>query len=138
MSASSFARRQSGERPVGMARHKRFAWIPWVALASAALAASPVGADELRPPSLAVLPIKLLDTSGEPTDQVAQHAQRLARLGEHLAADLTRLGLARATLLRSMVPCGPVPPAMPRASCASPGTKGPNGSSSASFTKAAR
>lgn len=99
MSASSFARRQSGERPVGMARHKRFAWIPCVALASAALAASPARADDLRPPSLAVLPIKLLDTSGEPTDQAAQHAQRLARLGEHLAADLTRLGLARATPL---------------------------------------
>lgn len=70
-----------------------------IALTLAALAAAPACADEARPPSLAVLPIKLLDTSGEPTDQAAQHAERLARLGESLAADLTRLGLTRATVL---------------------------------------
>ncbi|KQT46852.1 hypothetical protein ASG52_13490 [Methylobacterium sp. Leaf456] len=57
-----------------------------------------------------MLPIKLLDTSGEPTDQAAQHAERLARLGESLAADLTRLGLARATLLPADGPLGACPP----------------------------
>lgn len=70
-----------------------------IALTLAALAVTSTRADETRPPSLAVLPIKLLDTSGEPTDQAAQHAERLARLGESLTADLTRLGLAHATLL---------------------------------------
>lgn len=97
MSASS-ARQTFCERSVGLARRRRLARFRLAALVLTALAATHAGADE-PPPSLAVLPIKLLDTSGEPTDQAAQHAERLARLGGSLAADLTRLGLARATLL---------------------------------------
>ncbi|EIZ82254.1 hypothetical protein WYO_4893 [Methylobacterium sp. GXF4] len=39
-------------------------------------------------PVLAVLPIKLLDTSAEPTDQRAAHTERLASLGSDLASAL--------------------------------------------------
>lgn len=54
---------------------------------------------EISPPALAVLPIKLLDTSGEPSDQTGLHNRRLERLADALAADLTRTGLYRATVL---------------------------------------
>ncbi|KQP03431.1 hypothetical protein ASF26_13385 [Methylobacterium sp. Leaf93] len=48
---------------------------------------------------MVVLPIKLLDTSGEPTDQTSEHTERLARLADGLATNLTRSGLYRATVL---------------------------------------
>lgn len=49
--------------------------------------------------TLAVLPVKLLDTSGEPTDQSAGHARRLGLLADELAADLSRSGPYRARVL---------------------------------------
>ncbi|AWN38805.1 hypothetical protein DK427_02885 [Methylobacterium radiodurans] len=48
---------------------------------------------------MAVLPLKLLDTSGEPTDQSAQHEARLARLTDEIAVDLTGTGLYSAAVL---------------------------------------
>lgn len=42
--------------------------------------------------TLAVMPVKLLDTSGEPRDQTAEHARRLAVLGEALVVDLKSAG----------------------------------------------
>lgn len=100
MSADSSFRRTFCERSVGMgaAARGRRALGRAAGLALAALVAVPAGADEIPPP-LAVLPIKLLDTSGEPTDQAAQHAGRLVRLAQSLADDLTRFGLYRATVL---------------------------------------
>ncbi len=56
-------------------------------------------AAEASPPALAVLPIKLLDTAGEPGDQTGRHGRRLERLAHDLATDLTRAGLYRATIL---------------------------------------
>jgi hypothetical protein len=56
-------------------------------------------ANEARAASLVVLPIKLLDTSGEPTDQASQHAGRLVSMAEGLATDLTHSGLYRATAI---------------------------------------
>ncbi|MCC0809312.1 DUF2380 domain-containing protein [Methylobacterium sp. W2] len=64
-----------------------------------ALASPCAHAAEALQTSLVVLPIKLLDTSGEPTDQTAQHAERLLRLANGLATNLTRSGLFRATVL---------------------------------------
>ncbi len=63
------------------------------------LAGAPVRAADTTPVPVAVLPLKLLDTSGEPTDQSAHHAERLTRLTDDLVADLTGTGLYRATLL---------------------------------------
>ncbi|CAX17134.1 protein of unknown function (plasmid) [Methylorubrum extorquens DM4] len=68
-----------------------------IGLLLAALAPSPAGSAERRPIPLSVLPLKLLDTSNEPTDQSAQHAARLARMADSLAIDLTRSGLFQAT-----------------------------------------
>ena len=71
---------------------------PWIGAALGVLLAAPAPAyaDEARAVPVAVLPIKLLDTSGEPTDQTAEHAGRLLRMGEDLSADLTRTGAYRA------------------------------------------
>jgi hypothetical protein len=63
------------------------------------LAGPPAQANEARAASLVVLPIKLLDTSGEPTDQASQHAGRLIGMAEGLATDLTHSGLYRATVI---------------------------------------
>lgn len=43
---------------------------------------------EPLPPILAILPLKLLDTSGEPIDQGPEHARRLAAMARGLAEDL--------------------------------------------------
>ena len=71
------------------------------ALLALGLALAPALARATEPHlvSLAVLPIKLLDTSGEPSDQTSRHAERLARLAERLSADLISTGLYQATLL---------------------------------------
>lgn len=45
------------------------------------------------PPKLAILPIKLLDTSAEPTDQSADHARRLETMASGLAVHLQESGL---------------------------------------------
>jgi hypothetical protein len=63
------------------------------------LGGPPAQANEARAAALVVLPIKLLDTSGEPTDQASQHAGRLIGMAEGLATDLTHSGLYRATVI---------------------------------------
>ncbi len=50
--------------------------------------AMPAPRAEPSPPTLAILPLKLLDTSGEPIDQGPEHARRLTIMAEDLAADL--------------------------------------------------
>ncbi|CAO4175263.1 DUF3280 domain-containing protein [Methylorubrum populi] len=69
-------------------RLRRFLWL---AAAGLPLAALPARADP-EPPALAILPLKLLDTSGEPVDQGAEHARRLAAMASNLAADLGGAG----------------------------------------------
>ncbi|SFV13817.1 Protein of unknown function [Methylobacterium sp. 174MFSha1.1] len=73
----------------------RHAALGFLFAATAILDAHAAGA----PPPLAVLPIKLLDTSGEPGDQTGQHDRRLERPAHDLAGDLTRASLYRATIL---------------------------------------
>jgi len=78
------------------------------------LAGPPAQANESRASSLVVLPIKLLDTSGEPTDQASQHAEWRIGMAEGLATDLTHSGLYRATVisadqLRNSCPSESVP-----------------------------
>lgn len=65
-----------------------------VGLVLAALPA--VGA--ARAETLAVLPVKLLDTSQEPRDQAAEHARRLAMVTDALVADLAGAGPYAATV----------------------------------------
>jgi len=50
-----------------------------------------------QPPAttLAVLPIKLLDTSAEPKDQTAEHRRRLQAMADELTSDLGSLGRYR-------------------------------------------
>lgn len=50
------------------------------------------GADAARPPRLALLPIRLLDTSGEPQDQRVAHANRLTALEASLRRHLAESG----------------------------------------------
>lgn len=78
---------------------RRSVWIGALALHLTTLGMSQADAAEAQPVPLVVLPIKLLDTSGEPVDQSRQHAERMQRLAEDLASDLTRSGRYRATLL---------------------------------------
>lgn len=59
----------------------------------------PAQAKEARAAALVMLPIKLLDTSGEPTNQASQHAGRLIGMAENLATDLTRSGLYRTSVI---------------------------------------
>lgn len=66
---------------------------------TASLAGAPVRAADTTPVPVAVLPLKLLDTSGEPADQSVQHTERLARLTDELAVDLTGTGMYRAAVL---------------------------------------
>ena len=56
---------------------------------------APARAEAERPTSLAILPIKLLDTSAEPIDQGTDHARRLKALTDALTADLVASGLYR-------------------------------------------
>lgn len=59
-----------------------------IALAAAVLA----GGAGVRAETLAVLPVKLLDTSQEQRDQSAEHARRLDMVGTALAADMKGAG----------------------------------------------
>lgn len=68
-------------------------------LVSASLVAPATAAEDTGRAALAVLPIKLLDTSQEPTDQSAEHARRLAAMAETLARDLKRTGAFEDTVL---------------------------------------
>jgi hypothetical protein len=43
--------------------------------------------------TVAMLPMKLLDTSAEPTDQTKDHTRRLEAMGNSLAADLSKAGV---------------------------------------------
>lgn len=54
---------------------------------------------EPLPPTLAILPLKLLDTSGEPVDQGPEHARRLAAMARNLAEDLGAGGGYRTLLV---------------------------------------
>ena len=53
----------------------------------------PCSADPV--PNLAMLPIRMLDTSGEPKDQTSEHAARLTAMGEGLSARLVAAGRFR-------------------------------------------
>jgi len=64
-------------------------------LAAAVLA----GGGAVRVDTLAVMPVKLLDTSQEVRDQRAEHARRLATVGAALAADMKGTGPWAATVL---------------------------------------
>jgi hypothetical protein len=74
-------------------------------LALTALVGAPAGWAE----TLAVMPVKLLDTSQEPRDQSAEHDRRRAMVGTALAEDMTGAGPYTATVL--------VPPAELAAAC---------------------
>ncbi|GJD32555.1 hypothetical protein PMNALOAF_3831 [Methylobacterium adhaesivum] len=87
--------KRSARMMVWIASRRRLAGIVTTALLFATHGALPAHAAE----ALVILPIKLLDTSGEPTDQASQHAERLVHLADSLAADLSRMGLYRATVL---------------------------------------
>lgn len=56
---------------------------------------------ESPPLTLAILPLKLLDTSGEPIDQGPEHARRLAAMARGLAEDLNAGGDYRTLLITS-------------------------------------
>ncbi|WP_392664466.1 DUF2380 domain-containing protein [Amaricoccus sp. B4] len=60
----------------------------WGMAILAAMALAP----EARAERLAILPVKLLDTSGEAQDQTAAHDARLAALTEGLARDMASQG----------------------------------------------
>lgn len=96
MRVSNLLRARALGKPTTRSKvRNRLAGLGATALLFATLGVAPAHAVE----ALVVLPIKLLDTSGEPTDQAAQHAERLVRLADGLATDLTRAGLYRATRL---------------------------------------
>lgn len=84
--------------PLGWRRLPRRRAIALVASALAALVhlVPPLAeAAEPKRPTLAILPIKMLDTSAEPIDQSADHARRLKALTDALTADLAASGLYR-------------------------------------------
>ncbi len=87
------------ERTTSISGGKRRLRIVAAGLLLGLLAGQHAPANEARATSLVVLPIKLLDTSGEPTDQTSQHAGRLIGMADELATDLTRSGLYRATVI---------------------------------------
>lgn len=66
-------------------------------LAAAGFAAS--ARAEPTASTLAVLPIKLLDTSAEPRDQSAEHRARLERMAAELSSDLASLGPYRTVIM---------------------------------------
>ncbi|AMB47430.1 DUF2380 domain-containing protein [Methylobacterium sp. AMS5] len=77
-------------------------WGAQLAAAGLILAAAPSApCAEPRPTTLAILPLKLLDTSGEPIDQGPEHARRLAVMAQDLAADLGSDGSYRTLRLAS-------------------------------------
>lgn len=63
-----------------------------VTLAVALAAATFAGGAGVRAETLAVMPVKLLDTSHEERDQSADHARRLEMVGAALAADMKDAG----------------------------------------------
>lgn len=70
--------------------HRRLFAIAAVAIGCAwSLTAVAVPAGE----TVAMLPMKLLDTSAEPTDQAKDHTRRLEAMGNSLAADLSKAGV---------------------------------------------
>ena len=69
----------------------------WAALALALAGAA--GGAPASAETLAVMPVKLLDTSQEARDQSADHARRLALVGEALTADMRGAGPYTAAVL---------------------------------------
>lgn len=70
---------------------KRF--IALALLGASALSAPPATAGEAALRSIAVLPFDIVDTSGEPRDQTADHARRLEALRTQVAAALAERGV---------------------------------------------
>lgn len=79
------------------------------------LAAALAGPASARADTLAVMPVKLLDTSQEARDQSADHERRLAMVGAALADDMKGAGPTTATIL---VPPETVTAACPRETAA--------------------
>ncbi|MFD1282699.1 DUF2380 domain-containing protein [Methylobacterium goesingense] len=78
-----------------IARRRRVRPILLLAALAGFAAPAPAWAQPVPGPDLVVLPIRLLDTSGEPRDQSAAHAERLAAMARDLAkrlGDMSRLG----------------------------------------------
>lgn len=75
-------------------------WGMRLALAILVLGGS-AAASRADPPklTLAILPLKLLDTSGEPVDQAPEHARRLDAMARNLAEDLGASGDYRTLLI---------------------------------------
>jgi hypothetical protein len=67
----------------------------------ALVAAMSAGGAGARAETLAVMPVKLLDTSQEQRDQAAEHARRLDMVGAALAADMKGAGPYGDTVLVS-------------------------------------
>ncbi|GJE16410.1 DUF2380 domain-containing protein [Methylobacterium marchantiae] len=63
--------------------------------AAQVLSAQALSAQALSAQALAMLPIRMLDTSGEPKDQTSEHAARLAAMAEGLSAGLVAEGRFR-------------------------------------------
>jgi hypothetical protein len=87
-------------KPIGPVKLLRWATIGISGLGAFLQSA---GADTLLPPKVAILPIKLLDTSAEPKDQSADHARRLEVLASDLSDDLRKTGLFRTVTITSDV-----------------------------------
>jgi hypothetical protein len=68
-------------------------------LKAAILAAALLCGGALQAETLAVMPVKLLDTSDEAKDQSADHARRIAFVADGLAADMKGPGRYAATVL---------------------------------------
>ncbi|MCJ2045256.1 DUF3280 domain-containing protein [Methylobacterium sp. J-078] len=79
-----------------IARHRRVRPALLLAALVGFAVPTPARAQPVPGPDLVVLPIRLLDTSGEPQDQSVAHAERLAAMARDLASRLghtSRLGV---------------------------------------------
>jgi hypothetical protein len=70
-------------------------------ISASALLPHPAGASPET--KIAVLPVRLLDTSAEPKDQSADHARRLQAITGHLTSDLVQTGLYQVVILTTDV-----------------------------------
>jgi hypothetical protein len=96
----------------------------WLALAFAL--AAPAAALASEPVTIAVIDFDYLDTSGEPTDQHAEHERRLAEFMHSLRADLGAAGGFRVVgIACDRPPCtaGDTPPAVLIASAKQAGAR---------------
>lgn len=86
--------RRVGAAAGGGASQKRRMRIGTIAAAVLALIFAGLlnGAKAYAAESIALLPIKFLNTSAEPSDQSGEHARRLQTFDSHLVSDLSRVG----------------------------------------------